>query len=109
MAKRNKRKGMKVVTFGNWDRRFPHLAEDALKAVERLTWVLKGMIERPECPSRWIVELDDLRMGCEAIRNGLRENSFAEKILRPEAARVDFGKKRQVGRGRRPDAKNVKV
>jgi hypothetical protein len=55
--------------------------EDALKAVEMLTEIMRGVFQQPELRVRWIEELNALRMGCEAIRMDQRQSGFAQNII----------------------------
>lgn len=55
--------------------------EDALKAVEALTEIVRGTVQKPELRVRWVEELNGLRMGCEAIRLNERRSGFAQSII----------------------------
>ncbi len=59
----------------------PPTPEDALKAVEALTEILRDLAHQHGSRVNSVEHLNALRMGCEAIRMGHRESAFAREIL----------------------------
>jgi hypothetical protein len=56
-------------------------ADDALKAVEALTDIVRDLASESPRHVRHIEALNALRMGCEALRLGFRRSEFAREIL----------------------------
>jgi hypothetical protein len=56
-------------------------AEDALKAVEALTEIVRDLASESPRHVRHTEALNALRMGCEAIRLGFRHSGFAKEII----------------------------